>query len=87
MNDMSQERKDNISRRQKKRLAKRDMSQIQAQRKAISSGVKKYYKTHDGPWKGTKHSEVTKKRISKGLKRYWKAKKKGDILSGSEDCQ
>jgi len=52
MNDMSQERKDNISRRQKKRLAKRDMSQIQAQRKAISTGVKKYYSTHNGPWKG-----------------------------------
>ena len=46
MNDMSQERKDNISSGQKKRLAKRDISQIQAQRKAISSGVKKYYILH-----------------------------------------
>ncbi len=43
MNDMSQERKDNISKGQKARLAKRDSSQIKAHKEAISKGTRKYY--------------------------------------------
>lgn len=34
----------------------------------ISRGLKKYYKTHDGPWKGKARSEETKKKISLKLK-------------------
>ena len=47
-NDMSQERRNNISKGQKKRLAQRDSSQVKATKDAISKGTRKYYETHDG---------------------------------------
>ena len=74
-NIMSQERRENISKGQKKRLAKRSKEQVLADRQAISKGTQQYYDNHDGPWKGIKVTEQHKQNISKGLKRYWKQKK------------
>ena len=75
MNEMSQERRDNISGAQKKRLAKRNSSQVKAAKEAISRGVQKYYSDHDGPWRGIPHTEETKERISQAMIRHWNQKK------------
>jgi hypothetical protein len=47
----------------------------QAQKDAISRGLKEYYKTHNGPWKGKKKSKELRDSISRSLKKYWKSRK------------
>lgn len=79
MNEMSQERRDNISSSQKKRLAKRNSSQVKAAKEAISRGVQKYYSDHDGPWRGISHTEETKERISQAMIRHWNQRSKRNM--------
>jgi hypothetical protein len=53
----------------KKKMVAKGLPLPQHHKEAISRGMKRYYTTHDVPWKGQLRSDEFKNKVSEGLKR------------------